>query len=30
MAQQPILGCPLNNLAQEMNPLDAGFQTRTT
>lgn len=29
-AQQPILGCPLNNLAQEMNPLDAGFRTRTT
>jgi TetR/AcrR family transcriptional regulator, transcriptional repressor for nem operon len=26
--QQPILGCPLNNLAQEMNPLDAGFRTR--
>jgi hypothetical protein len=23
-AQRPILGCPLNNLAQEMNPLDAG------
>ncbi len=30
MAQQPILGCPLNNLAQEMNPLDAGFRARTT
>lgn len=29
-SQQPILGCPLNNLAQEMNPLDAGFRTRTT
>src|SRR5262249_12607377 len=29
-AQQPILGCPLNNLAQEMNPLDAGFRERTT
>lgn len=29
-AQQPILGCPLNNLAQEMNPLDAGFRARTT
>jgi len=28
--QQPILGCPLNNLAQEMNPLDAGFRDRTT
>src|SRR3954452_12739071 len=28
--QQPILGCPLNNLAQEMNPLDAGFRERTT
>jgi hypothetical protein len=26
----PILGCPLNNLAQEMNPLDAGFRARTT
>ena len=24
------LGCPLNNLAQEMNPLDAGFRDRTT
>ena len=30
MAQRPILGCPLNNLAQEMNPLDAGFRVRTT
>jgi AcrR family transcriptional regulator len=29
-AQRPILGCPLNNLAQEMNPLDAGFRDRTT
>jgi TetR/AcrR family transcriptional regulator, transcriptional repressor for nem operon len=29
-AQRPILGCPLNNLAQEMNPLDAGFLERTT
>jgi len=29
-AQRPILGCPLNNLAQEMNPLDAGFRKRTT
>jgi TetR/AcrR family transcriptional regulator, transcriptional repressor for nem operon len=28
--QQPILGCPLNNLAQEMNPLDPGFRDRTT
>jgi AcrR family transcriptional regulator len=27
--QQPILGCPLNNLAQEMNPLDDGFRSRT-
>ena len=24
----PILGCPLNNLAQEMSPLDEGFRTR--
>jgi AcrR family transcriptional regulator len=23
-----LQGCPLNNLAQEMSPLDAGFQTR--
>ena len=23
------LGCPLNNLAQEMSPLDEGFRTRT-
>jgi len=29
-AQRPILGCPLNNLAQEMNPLDSGFRRRTT
>ena len=29
-AQRPILGCPLNNLAQEMNPLDDGFRTRTS
>jgi TetR/AcrR family transcriptional regulator, transcriptional repressor for nem operon len=29
-AQRPILGCPLNNLAQEMNPLDTGFRERTT
>jgi AcrR family transcriptional regulator len=28
--QRPILGCPLNNLAQEMNPLDDGFRSRTT
>jgi hypothetical protein len=27
--QRPILGCPLNNLAQEMNPLDEGFRERT-
>src|SRR5436309_1243243 len=27
--QRPILGCPLNNLAQEMNPLDDGFRRRT-
>jgi TetR/AcrR family transcriptional regulator, transcriptional repressor for nem operon len=27
--QRPILGCPLNNLAQEMNPLDDGFRSRT-
>jgi TetR/AcrR family transcriptional regulator, transcriptional repressor for nem operon len=27
--QRPILGCPLNNLAQEMNPLDQGFRQRT-
>jgi AcrR family transcriptional regulator len=29
-AQRPILGCPLNNLAQEMNPLDNEFRRRTT
>jgi TetR/AcrR family transcriptional repressor of nem operon len=29
-SQRPILGCPLNNLAQEMNPLDDGFRTRTS
>lgn len=23
-----VLGCPLNNLAQEMSPLDEGFRTR--
>jgi TetR/AcrR family transcriptional regulator, transcriptional repressor for nem operon len=28
--QRLILGCPLNNLAQEMNPLDDGFRTRTS
>jgi TetR/AcrR family transcriptional regulator, transcriptional repressor for nem operon len=28
--QRPILGCPLNNLAQEMNPLDDGFRARTS
>jgi AcrR family transcriptional regulator len=28
--QRPILGCPLNNLAQEMNPLDDGFRRRTS
>ena len=28
--QRPILGCPLNNLAQEMNPLDEGFRARTS
>jgi AcrR family transcriptional regulator len=28
--QRPILGCPLNNLAQEMNPLDDGFRLRTS
>ena len=27
--QRPVLGCPLNNLAQEMNPLDEGFRART-
>jgi AcrR family transcriptional regulator len=29
-AARPILGCPLNNLAQEMNPLDDGFRARTS
>jgi TetR/AcrR family transcriptional repressor of nem operon len=28
--RRPILGCPLNNLAQEMNPLDDGFRHRTS
>jgi TetR/AcrR family transcriptional regulator, transcriptional repressor for nem operon len=28
--RRPILGCPLNNLAQEMNPLDDGFRRRTS
>ena len=23
-----VQGCPLNNLAQEMSPLDEGFRTR--
>ena len=27
--QRPILGCPLNNLAQEMNPLDGEFRRHT-
>ena len=27
--ESPILGCPLNNIAQEMSPIDAGFQQRT-
>jgi TetR/AcrR family transcriptional regulator, transcriptional repressor for nem operon len=27
--QRPILGCPLNNLAQEMSPLDEGFRLHT-
>lgn len=27
--ERPILGCPLNNIAQEMSPIDAGFQERT-
>ncbi|MES9853069.1 MAG: TetR/AcrR family transcriptional regulator [Candidatus Thiodiazotropha sp. L084R] len=26
--QQLYLGCPLNNLAQEMSPIDAGFRQR--
>jgi len=29
-SMRPILGCPLNNLAQEMNPLDEGFRSRTS
>jgi len=29
LARRPILGCLLNNLAQEMNPLDEGFRERT-
>lgn len=30
LARAPInLGCPLNNLAQEMSPLDDGFRLRT-
>ena len=28
-AVRPNLGCPLNNLAQEMSPIDSGFQRRT-
>jgi TetR/AcrR family transcriptional regulator, transcriptional repressor for nem operon len=28
-AARPNLGCPLNNLAQEMSPIDSGFQKRT-
>lgn len=28
--QQPILGCPLNNLAQETSPLDEGFRRHTS
>lgn len=28
-AARPNLGCPLNNLAQEMSPIDRGFQRRT-
>ena len=27
--ERPILGCPLNNIAQEMSPIDTGFQQRT-
>ncbi len=27
-SDQYVHGCPLNNLAQEMSPLDAGFHTR--
>ena len=30
LAQAPVnLGCPLNNLAQEMSPVDEGFRQRT-
>ena len=30
LESQPVnLGCPLNNLAQEMSPIDKGFQKRT-
>lgn len=30
LAKEPVnLGCPLNNLAQEMSPLDEGFRVRT-
>ena len=30
LATAPVnLGCPLNNLAQEMSPIDKGFQRRT-
>ncbi len=30
LAQAPVnLGCPLNNLAQEMSPVDEGFRRRT-
>ncbi len=28
LAEQVVLGCPLNNLMQEMSPLDDGFRTR--
>ena len=27
---RPLLGCPLNNLSQEMGPIDPGFRERTT
>lgn len=31
MTQEDVrLGCPLNNLAQEMSPIDEGFRTRIT
>jgi TetR/AcrR family transcriptional regulator, transcriptional repressor for nem operon len=30
LEQQPVnLGCPLNNLAQEMSPMDRGFRDKT-